>query len=389
MNEITTEQNIEPEQEKGQYFTTNETLQEKVCSFILNKPTCVLEPCVGKGHLVNYIQGKMENLRFDMYEIDETLEMIGDLEPKDVTYQDFLLCDIEKKYQSIVGNPPFVKTKSGNLYHDFIWKCYELLDDKGELVFIVPSDFLKLTSSGKILCEMLENGTFTHIFQPNKENLFDHASIDVIVFRYCKDKKLTNKVIINGTEKYLMNMNGIVTFSDTKKRKVPRALGEDFTIFVGMVSGKEAVFKNNLLGDKEVLNGKNLVENYIILEDFPCDNDKVNEYMLEHKSELMERKIRKFTEKNWYQWGALRNIESVKEHEGKECIYVKTLTRSKEVGFIDNVRLFGGGLLVMIPKKKMNLSKILEKINSESFRNNYMYSGRFKIGHKQLSNAVV
>jgi adenine-specific DNA-methyltransferase len=282
-----------------------------------------------------------------------------------------------------------VKTKSGNLYHDFIWKCYELLDDKGELVFIVPSDFLKLTSSGKILCEMLENGTFTHIFQPNKENLFNHASIDVIVFRYCKDKKLNNKVIINGTEKYLMNMNGIVTFSDTKKRKVPRALGEDFTIFVGMVSGKEAVFKNNLLGDKEVLNGKNLVENYIILEDFPCDNDKVNEYMLEHKSELMERKIRKFTEKNWYQWGALRNIESVKEHEGKECIYVKTLTRSKEVGFIDNVRLFGGGLLVMIPKKKMNLHKVLEKINSESFRNNYMYSGRFKIGHKQLSNAVV
>ena len=66
MNEITTEQNIEPEQEKGQYFTTNETLQEKVCSFILNKPKCVLEPCVGKGHLVNYIQGKMENLRFDM-----------------------------------------------------------------------------------------------------------------------------------------------------------------------------------------------------------------------------------------------------------------------------------------------------------------------------------
>ena len=291
-------------------------------------------------------------------------------------------------FKVLFGNPPFVKTKSGNLYHEFILKCYELLEEKGELIFIVPSDFLKLTSSGKILSEMLENGTFTHIFQPNKENLFEHATIDVIVFRYCKDKKLDSKVIINDEEKYLVNTNGIITFSETKKRKSGKSFGEDFSIFVGMVSGKENVFKNELLGDKEVLNGKNLVEKYIILENFPTDDSKVNEYMLNNKTALMERKIRKFTEKNWYQWGALRNIESVKEHEGKDCIYVKTLTRSNEVAFIDKVRLFGGGLLIMIPKKKINLKKVIEKINSDAFRSNYMYSGRFKIGHKQLLNAM-
>lgn len=374
--------------DKGQYFTTSELLQEKVYSFILNKPECVLEPCVGKGHLVNYIQNKMDNIDFDMYEIDETLEMIGNLNSEQVIYQNFLESENKKKYHCIVGNPPFVKTKSGNLYHEFILKCYELLEEKGELIFIVPSDFLKLTSSGKILSEMLENGTFTHIFQPNKENLFEHATIDVIVFRYCKDKKLDSKVIINDEEKYLVNTNGIITFSETKKRKSGKSFGEDFSIFVGMVSGKENVFKNELLGDKEVLNGKNLVEKYIILENFPTDDSKVNEYMLNNKTALMERKIRKFTEKNWYQWGALRNIESVKEHEGKDCIYVKTLTRSNEVAFIDKVRLFGGGLLIMIPKKKINLKKVIEKINSDAFRSNYMYSGRFKIGHKQLLNAM-
>ena len=84
--------------DKGQYFTTSELLQEKVYSFILNKPECVLEPCVGKGHLVNYIQNKMDNINFDMYEIDETLEMIGNLNSEQVIYQNFLESENKKKY---------------------------------------------------------------------------------------------------------------------------------------------------------------------------------------------------------------------------------------------------------------------------------------------------
>ena len=40
---------------------------------------------------------------------------------------------------------------------------------------------------------MMENGTFTHIIHPNKENLFDNASIDIIVFRYCKDNTYQKK----------------------------------------------------------------------------------------------------------------------------------------------------------------------------------------------------
>ena len=34
---------------------------------------------------------------------------------------------------------------------------------------------------------MMTNGTFTHIFHPHNEKMFDNASIDVIVFRYCKN----------------------------------------------------------------------------------------------------------------------------------------------------------------------------------------------------------
>ena len=33
----------------GQYFTTNETLKNKVLQFVLNDPKIILEPSVGQG----------------------------------------------------------------------------------------------------------------------------------------------------------------------------------------------------------------------------------------------------------------------------------------------------------------------------------------------------
>ena len=96
----------------GQYFTINKTLQEMVYKFIKNKPTEILEPSVGRGDLVKYIQSQNSDIKFDCYEIDEKIDFIIDTE--DIEFGDFLLKDIKKLYKTIVGNPPYVKTKSGN-----------------------------------------------------------------------------------------------------------------------------------------------------------------------------------------------------------------------------------------------------------------------------------
>jgi len=74
---------------------------------------------------------------------------------------------------------------------------------------------------------------------------------------------------------------------------------------------------------------------------------------------------------------------------GKECIYICNITRSAEIAFVDKVQFFGGGLIIMIPKTKINLIKVVEYLNTDDFKRNYMYSGRFKIGHKQLCNSLI
>ena len=375
-------------QNLGQYFTTHNKLKEKVFEFILNSPSNILEPSIGQGDLITFITDKLPNITFDMYEIDTKIKLLDKIQKDKVIYGDFMKQTITKTYSTIVGNPPYVRTKKGNLYIDFTEKCYNLLDINGELIFIVPSDFLKLTGASKLLNIMMTNGTFTHIFHPHNEKMFENASIDVIVFRYCKNNLIDKKVLYNDKLLYISNSNGLITV-DEEEQNSSVMFQDYFDIYVGLVSGKENVYKNEELGNIEVLNGEDKIDKYIYIENYPCDNENINSYLLQHKKELIERGIRKFNEKNWFEWGAPRNISTIVTNLGKDCIYIYNLTRKSKVSFLDKVNYFGGGLIMLIPKKKCNLNNIVEYINSNTFKINFMFSGRFKIGHRQICNSYI
>ena len=44
---------------------------------------------------------------------------------------------------------------------------------------------------------------------------------------------------------------------------------------------------------------------------------------------------------------------------------------------------------MLIPKKEVNLDIVVDYLNSDNFKKNYMSSGRFKIGHKQLCKGLI
>ena len=343
---------------------------------------------MGRGDLVVFIEDKLPNITFDMYEIDNTINLLEMKQRENIMYTDFIKCPIGKKYKTIVGNPPFVRTKTGNLYIDFIAKCYNLLYENGELIFIVPSDFLKLTCASKLLNEMMTYGTITNIFHPHNEKLFENATIDVIVFRYCKNANIDKLCVYNDNPLYVTNSDGLITFG--KKENIHNAMFKDyFDIYVGIVSGKDEVYKNEEFGNIEVLNGEGNCEKYIYIEEYPCTNARINEHLLKHKNELINRGIRNFNDNNWFKWGAPRNIKTIDKIIGKGCIYIYTMTRKSNVSFLGNITYFGGSLLMLTPKKKCDLTGINSYINSDTFKTNFMFSGRFKIGHRTLSNSFI
>lgn len=370
----------------GQYFTISDELQQFVFDKVKHKPSRLLEPSFGAGHLLKKFKEYDANYPMVCYELDETIRPVLEFnEFQTPVYGDFTKQIIPQRFKTIIGNPPYVKQRSGNLYIKFIELCYTYLADDGELIFIVPSDFLKLTSASSILNTMTNTGSFTDFLFPHNERLFEGASIDVVVFRYEKGLR-TNKATVNGKQ-MICNVNrGILTFSDTEISGT--SLSDMFHVYVGLVTGRDEIYRVPF-GNIEVRLDKDKVERFIFTETFPTESVTINEHLLAHKVELLERKIKPFNENNWFEWGAPRNLSSIRNHWGKPCIYVQNLTRNKEVAFLGTVQYFGGSLLCLVPKQDVSLRSVIKHLNGEAFQKDYMYAGRFKIGHKQISSAII
>ena len=96
----------------GQYYTTHNELKETVFEFILNSPNNILEPSIGRGDLITFITNRLPNIIFDMYEIDTQIKLLDNIEQDKVVYGDFMTQPITKTYKTIVGNPPYIRTKA-------------------------------------------------------------------------------------------------------------------------------------------------------------------------------------------------------------------------------------------------------------------------------------
>jgi adenine-specific DNA-methyltransferase len=374
----------------GQYFTISDELQKFVFDKVKYKGSCLLEPSFGAGHLLKRFKELDTNYPMICYELDSTIQPTISFNDHQIAiYGDFIKQPVAQQFKTIIGNPPYVKKhRTSNLYLKFIERCYELLDVDGELIFIVPSDFIKLTSASALIDTMTKNGAFTDFLFPHDEKLFEGASIDVLIFRYEKGNT-TKQSVVNGKNMFCNVNNGIITFSDALVIGTP--LSDLFNVYVGLVSGRDEIYRVPI-GNIDVLNDKGRTDKYIFAETFPTSNTVINTHLLTHKAKLLERKIKKFSEENWFEWGAPRNIKSIQANMGKPCIYVRNMTRNKEIAFIDTVQYFGGGLLCLLPTALMTQAKmksIVALLNSNDFQKDYLYSGRFKIGHKQVSNVIV
>jgi len=369
----------------GQFFTVNQNLQNAVFHLVRNTGCTILEPSFGAGHLIRPFLLENPNQPMLLCELDETIVPIVSLTDRQrVIHGDFMALDLQEKFRTIIGNPPYVKKRPKNLYLQFIEKCFPLLDERdGEMIMIVPSDFLKSTQGSKIIRTMLQRGSFTDFLIEDTENLFPEANVHVVVFRFQMGYPSSPTVKLNGVDTSYSSTNGIITFSGNHGPSI----GSLFDVFVGMVSGKDEVYRHNE-GNLEILVDRDRTSRFIYLNEMD-DTSSIGKHLLANKEALMSRKIRAFNETNWFQWGAPRNKKIMEEFKGQPCIYVRTITRNNTVAFLGTVQYFGGSLLCMIPKQPQHLGDYLKYLNSDEFKQEYNYAGRFKIGQRQLLNAVL
>jgi len=305
---------------------------------------------------------------------------------------DFFDYSIENKFDTIIGNPPYVRyqdimfsTKKKlnttlfdertNLYLFFIEKCINHLNNHGELIFITPRDFLKATSSIKLNNFIFQNGTITDIIDLGDTKIFDCASPNCIIWRFEKGN-FSRKT--NVTKEFVL-CNGQLLFTNTY---YPLHFNDVFSVKVGAVSGNDKIFAN-----KEFAN-----------EEFVCSSTQKtggmtrkmifnikNDYLEQYKSELLSRGIRQFDETNWWQWGRLHCISD------KKCIYVNARTRNNKPFFTHSCKNYDGSVLAIFPKKQSADENLLcQKLNSVNwYELGFVCDGRYIFSQKSLENSLL
>jgi len=125
---------------------------------------------------------------------------------KDVTLynHDYLEWESSKKYDVIIGNPPYLhysslpaetqkrvfkitKTGESDIYYAFIIKSIELLKANGELIYIVPYQFFYNTHAEIVRKKIVENGYFEIIIDLDEVRLFKGENPEPIIFKFIKN----------------------------------------------------------------------------------------------------------------------------------------------------------------------------------------------------------
>ena len=110
-----------------------------------------------------------------------------------------------------------------------------------------------------------------------------------------------------------------------------------------------------------------------------------NDFLENHKQELLERGIRQFDETNWWQWGRLHCVSDRKR------IYVNTKTRNKKPFFTHKCKNYDGSVLAVFPKNQKSDETILcEKLNSVNwYELGFVCDGRYIFSQKSLENSLL
>jgi len=360
----------------GQFFTP-EILVDKCVALIKNQGR-LLEPSCGDGAFAKIAKNDSVFIEIDKKVIKQNF----------VKNMDFFDYPLNEKFATIIGNPPYVDnalfakppnsqiTVQANLYLYFIEKCFHHLAKGGELIFIVPREFIKLTSAQYINNLLVNNGTITDYYDFGDQKFFDEAAPNICIFRYEKDNFSRKTKTFNG-EFDLVNNDGILSFAKSGEKTV--RFGDLFEVKVGATSGADDLFASEN-GEDFVFSKTNQTGKLrkLIYERYDPELEKFRE-------KLLSRGIKKFNENNWWKWGRPVNFR-----KNQPRIYVNCRTRFAKPFFLNSCEKWDGSILAIFPRREMNLAKTAEVLNEIDWESvGLKTGGRFYFGQKSLSEAII
>lgn len=265
--EITSLLSKEVKKENGIYFTPPSCIKKNMLILepYLDNISTVLEPSCGSCEYILTLNKICENISITGIELNESIyNKIKHLNTNNIQIlnEDFLKYTITKKYDLIIGNPPYFVIKKGDVetkYHKyfegrpnifvlFVIKSLECLNDNGILSFVLPKSFTNCLYYNKVRKYIYENYQIIDIVECSDDKYIETQQ-DTILFIVRKQDSINNKDFVLETEH-------ITILSDKKSILKLKNLFKDsttlsslgFTVSVGNVVWNQV---KHLLTDDE------------------------------------------------------------------------------------------------------------------------------------------
>ena len=370
----------------GQVFTPNDVVN-KMIGLCRNRGSewRVLEPSCGDGAFHSSIPGCVG------------IEIDPDHCPSNALCMDFFDYRPKEKFDTIIGNPPFVRfrdiqddTKNKldlsnfdertNLYVFFIDKCLDLIGPGGELVFINPRDFLKSTSARRLNKKIMETGTITYMEDLGDTPIFPGYAPNCVIWRFEKG----NKSHKTDDGRSVVYTDGQISFL---KMDYPYRVSDLFDVKVGGVSGADRIFMASESADTEA--AREFVCSQTIDTGrgrwmiYGDDLESPPSPLKRYEAELRGRKIKSFTDKNWWHWGRKSPVDD------RSRIYVNAKTRRERPFFLHGSKWFDGAVLgLMIKDPTLDPGDLCDALNIVDWNElGFRSGGRFLFSQRSLMNA--
>lgn len=314
--------------------------------------------------------------------------------PPGALNQDFFAYPEAERFDTIIGNPPYVKARDilpatrkrlssslldghANLYLHFIEKCVRHLAPGGELILITPRDFLKATGAARLNAWLFDQGTITDFEDLGDAKIFDGATPNCAIWRFEKGNtrhRLNDgrRMVLAGGQ--LMFPRGIYS--------VP--LNSVFSVKVGGVSGADDLFANDELGNADFVCSRTARtgETRRMIFDAPLP------WLEQFKERLLARRVARFDESNWWKWGRRHHVSDAPR------IYVNHKTRQERPFFLHECPNYDGAILALFPHRRdmdrATLARLAGMLNDVDWAElGFVCDGRFLFPQRALEQAVL
>lgn len=333
----------------GQVFTPDAVVERMLA--LRQRRGRSLDPSAGDGAFSRRINGC------------EAVEIDPSVAPEGAQVMDFFALPLTEKYDTIIGNPPYVRRQDippatlarldsvlfdgrSNLFLYFIEKAVRHLRRGGELIFIVPREFTKLTAARKLNAFLYEEGDITDFVETGDARIFGAHNPNCAIFRFERGRHTRR---LNDGRHFVL-VDGQLMFLRSDYRL---SLTELFDVKVGGVSGADEIFEHPE-GNAEFVCSRTVDDGSTRRMIFGQPHPHLEAY----KERLLARRVRPFDESNWWHWGRLHHVSNAAR------IYVNAKTRRARPFFLHPCRNYDGAVLALFPKVAgMDLSRASDLLN--------------------------